>query len=290
MRKRHRGRGSRRGGSGFYIIVTLLSLGAVWYYVTFHAQPYRSEGLSLHFIDVGQGDATLVQTRGGNVLIDGGPAGAGDAVVRHLRGAGVRSIAYVIATHPHADHIGGLIDVLGEFEIGTIIMPRVAHTTLTFERFIAAIEENDIPVREPVAGSTLNMGGAALRIVGPNSSGYANLNNYSVSMVITYGEVSFLLTGDAEAEAELEMLERGHDLSAQVLRVGHHGSRTSTTQPFLDAVSPLIAVISVGEGNQFGHPHREVMGRLESAEVAVHRTDQRSTIVISTDGRILTIR
>jgi len=289
MSRRRRGKG-RRGGNSFYLIVVVLALAAVWYYVSFHARPYLGGSLAVYFMDVGQGDATLVRTGAGYVLIDGGDRQAGPIVTRYLRNARVRRIEYVVATHPHADHIGGLIDVLDGFEVGTIIMPRVAHTTVTFENFIDAIERNDIPVREPIPGDTIVMGDATFTIVAPNSSGHANLNDYSVSMLLSYGEMRFLFTGDAEAVSEAEMLGGGHDLFAQVLHVGHHGSRTSTTQPFLDAVSPLVAVISVGANNPFGHPHSEVVARLEAAGVVIYRTDRHGTVRISTDGRSLTVR
>jgi len=290
MRRSQRNNRRNRGGGSFYLIVVLVALASVWFYVSFLARPYVS-GVVVHFMDVGQGDATLIRTREGNVLIDGGDRHAGPIVVRYLRRARVRQIAYVIATHPLADHhIGGLIDVLGEFEIGTIIMPRVSHTTDTFERLIEVIEENDIPVREPIAGDTIVMGDAVFTIVAPNSSGDANLNDQSVSMLLSYGDIRFLFTGDAESVSEVEMLEKGHDLFAQVLHVGHHGSRTSTTQPFLDAVSPLVAIISVGADNPFGHPHGEVIGRLEAAGATVLRTDYHGTIMISTDGNSITVR
>ena len=290
MRKaRTKRRRKGRRASTVYAVAILFAIVLGWYYVSFHEPMRTANSVVVHFIDVGQGDATLIQTRGGSVLIDGGDRQAGPVVVSYLRNEGISKISYVVATHPHADHIGGLIDVLGEFEVGTIIMPRVAHTTITFERFIDAIEENNIPVREPVVGSTINMGGATFTIVAPNSSWYANLNDYSVSMLLLYGETRFLFTGDAERESEMEMVERGHDISAQILHVGHHGSRTSTVQPFLDAVSPQIAVISVGANNPFGHPHREVVNRLEAAGVAIYRTDLHGTIVISTDGINFTI-
>lgn len=248
------------------------------------------DGLVAHFIDVGQGDATLIQTSGGNALIDGGDRRAADAFTRYLRDAGVSSIAYVIATHPHADHIAGLVNVLYEFEVGAVIMPRVAHTTVTFERLLDAIEEKNIPVIEPVPGATFRLGDAVLTIVAPNSGGHRNLNNYSVSALVTYGATSFLFTGDAEVESEDEMLANGLDLSAQVLHVGHHGSRTSTTEAFLQAVSPKIAVISVGASNSFGHPNAEVVQRLESSGARVYRTDMHGTIVIASDGSALTVR
>jgi len=282
-------RRGRRGAGSTFLIAFLFALAAAWYFVSFRDRPYAENSVVVYFMDVGQGDATLIRTRGGAVLIDGGDRHAGPIVARYLRDAGIRRIAYVVATHPHADHIGGLIDVLREFEVGTIIMPRVAHATLTFERFIEAIEENGAPVREPVVGDVIDVGGATFTIIAPNSSGYANLNDYSVSMLMSYGAITFLFTGDAEATSEAEMLAGSRDLSARVLHVGHHGSRTSTTQPFLNAVSPEIAVISVGANNRFGHPHREVVNRLEAAGVAILRTDLDGTIVISTDGASLRV-
>jgi len=243
---------------------------------------------AVHFIDVGQGDAVLVQTTEGHVLIDGGDNHMGERVVQHLRDAGISELNYVVATHPHADHIGGLVDVLNSFQVGTIIMPNVVHTTRTFERFLDAIEYNDVPLREPVAGSTFYVGGAVFTIIAPNSGGHDNLNNYSVSMRMVLDETSFIFTGDAEVESEMEMISAGHILYSDVLHVGHHGSSTSTTQEFFDAVSPNIAVIQLGADNTYGHPHREVRERLDG--VAVYRSDEHGDIILVTDGESITVR
>ena len=305
MRVTRRKRGKNNNRFLFILFIALCSIIAAWHLGSSNLQGTVSgingteasvaEGraaessLVVHFIDVGQGDATLIQTSAGNVLIDGGDRRTADTVVRYLQNSGVDRIAYVIATHPHADHIAGLVNVLNTFDVDTIIMPRVAHTTVTFERLLDAIETNDVTVREPSAGSSLTLGDTVFTIVAPISTGYRNLNNYSVSVRVAHGSVAFLFTGDAEAESENEMLTGDHNLSAQVLHIGHHGSNSSTTQAFLDAVSPEIAVISLGAGNSYGHPHVEVVNRLEGAGVTIYRTDLQGTIVMSTDGTILTV-
>jgi len=243
---------------------------------------------AVHFIDVGQGDAVLIQTTEGHVLIDGGDNHMGERVVGYLRDAGVRELAYVIATHPHADHIGGLIEVINTLPVGTLFMPNVTHTTQTFERFLDAIERNNIPLREPAPGSAFSVGEAVFTIIAPNSSGYANLNNYSVSLRMVLGDTSFIFTGDAEVQSETEMILAGHMLYSDVLHVGHHGSSTSTTETFFNAVSPSIAVIQLAADNTYGHPHREVRERLSG--IRVYRNDEHGDIVMVTDGETITVR
>lgn len=255
---------------------------------TYIPLPGQGEAI-VHFIDVGQGDAVLIHTAEGSVLIDGGDNHMGERVVSYLRRLGIREITYVVATHPHSDHIGGLIDVLYAFPVGTLIMPPIAHTTLTFEHFLDAIESNNITLQEPIAGSSFGIGGATFTVIAPNSSGYSNINDYSVSLRMTFGVTSFIFTGDAEAASEAEMVEAGHVLSSNVLHLGHHGSTTSTTQPFLNAVNPEIAVISVGASNGHGHPHRAVINRLNAAGTRIYRTDRHGNVVVSTNGADLTV-
>ena len=243
----------------------------------------------VHFIDVGQGDSVLIQSTQGNVLIDGGDNHMGGHVSDYLHRAGVAELTYVIATHPHADHIGGLIEVLNQFPVGRLIMPPVAHTTVTFERFLDAIESNGVPLKEPIAGSGFSVGDAHFTIIAPNSTGHTDFNDYSVSLHMNFGATSFIFTGDSEAAAELEMLSAGHNLSSDVLHVGHHGSTTSTAQEFLDAVNPSIAVISVGADNSYGHPHNAVMSRMRVAGIKIYRTDHHGNIVIVSDGANLIV-
>jgi len=292
-RRRTSNNNRRRGRRILLPLLVILIFAVVGYFGYSFANPLLPVELevgqvAVHFIDVGQGDAVLIQTADGHVLIDGGDNHMGERVVQYLRNAGVSELSYVIATHPHADHIGGLVDVLNTFPVNTLIMPNVAHTTRTFERFLDAIEYNNVPLGEPVAGSTLYVGDAVFTIIAPNSYGHANLNNYSVSIRMVLGETSFIFTGDAEVDSELEMISAGHVLYSDVLHVGHHGSSTSTTQEFFDAVSPSIAVIQLSADNTYGHPHREVRERL--AGVTVYRNDEHGDIILMTDGESITVR
>jgi len=272
-----------------FALLCVIAIGALYFYLFWQDGGYTfwqdGDYTFVHFIDVGQGDATLIQTPSGTMLIDGGDNHMGDTVVDYLLHSGVYFLDYVIATHPHADHIGGLISVLDSFPIGTLIMPNRAHTTLTFERFLDAIERNNVHVIEPIVGAVMELGDAVFTVVAPNSYGHAGLNDYSIVMHMAYGNVNFLFTGDAEAVSEREMLAYGHNISADILRVGHHGSSTSTIYEFLHEVDPIIAVISAGYGNPFGHPHNSVINRLYDRGVSIYRTDYHGHIVITTDGQ-----
>ncbi len=252
--------------------------------------PVPEGELQVHFLDVGQGEAVLIQTAEAAVLIDGGPRAAGSLVVDYLRGQGITELDIIIGTHPHEDHIGGLIEVMERFPVAEVIDPAVAHTTLTFEDYLDVIDRKEIKFTEGRAGMTRTLsGGAVLDILHPVSPGTANLNDASVVARLRFGDAVFLFTGDAEEASEKEMLSRRASLKSTVLKAGHHGSSTSTTAAFLDAVDPDVVIISSGKDNPYGHPHQEVIERLEERDIMVYRTDLDGTIVITTDGAEYTI-
>ncbi|MFO8059985.1 MAG: MBL fold metallo-hydrolase [Bacillota bacterium] len=248
--------------------------------------------LAVHFIDVGQGDAILIEAPGGAALIDGGTRQAGEIVVQYLVRRGIRRIDLVVATHPHADHIGGLIDVLRNFEVHQVVDSGQPHTTATFDDYLTEVEKQvdaGSCVYEIPEGQVVDLGsGAAVTVLGPDSVA-ESLNDGSVVCRLDFGSTSFLFTGDAEHTAEERLLNRGSDLEADVLKVGHHGSATSTSPAFLTAVSPAHAVICVGDDNSYGHPHRETLDRLAEAGTRIYRTDVHGTVIFVSDGRELKV-
>lgn len=246
--------------------------------------------LTVHFIDVGQGDSILIQTPSQNILIDGGPKAAGSSVVSYIKGQGVSKLNLVIGTHPHEDHIGGLVAVLQSIPVTEVIDSAVPHTTKTYEDYLNIIESKNIRFTDGRAGAVRDLGGgASMQIVHPSSPSASDLNNASVVARIVFGQISFLFSGDAESAAESQILGRGAAIASTILKVGHHGSRTSTSQSYLDAVKPKAAVIMCGAGNSYGHPHEETLAKLAAAGVEIYRTDQHGTIIISTDGQTYTV-
>ncbi|NMA55233.1 MAG: MBL fold metallo-hydrolase [Firmicutes bacterium] len=246
--------------------------------------------LTVHVLDVGQADSILVQTAKKSMLIDGGNRADADGIMDYLRSQGVKELDVVVATHPHTDHIGGLVDIVKDFPVAQVYMPRVAHTSKTYEDLLINIKNAGLKITPVKPGLTVELdSGIEAVFLAPARSDYDNLNNYSAVLRLGFQNTSFLFSGDAEAEAEEEMLASGFDLSSTVLKVGHHGSNTSTTSEFLAAVNPEVAVISVGADNSYGHPSEQVLKRLEEADIRVFRTDIHGVITISSDGLKLTV-
>jgi competence protein ComEC len=250
-----------------------------------------SDVMKVHFIDVGQGDCTLIQLADGkNILIDGGNRADSAVITKYLQSQNVKSIDYLIATHPHEDHIGSLPDIIKSFDIGSIYMPKVTANTKIFENLLLSIKAKGYKINTATAGvKIIDANGTKLTVIAPNSSEYSELNNYSAVLILTYLNTSFLFTGDAEDVSEKEMLKTNTDLKADVIKIGHHGGRTSTTKEFLAKVAPKYAVISVGKDNDYGHPHSETMDKLSANKLQIFRTDEQGTIVASSDGHSVII-
>lgn len=256
-------------------------------------QPHEAStsSINVHFIDVGQGDCSFIQLADGRtILIDGGNKADAEKIINYLKNLDIISIDYLIATHPHEDHIGSLPTIIREFKIGSIYMPKVTATTNIFKDLLLSIKEKGYKINTAMAEvRIIDTEDTKLTLLAPASSEYGELNNYSVVTKLSYKNTAFLLTGDAEDISENEILKANLDLKADVLKVGHHGGRTSTTKGFLAMVKPKYAVISVGKDNDYGHPHRETMERLNVQKVNVFRTDEQGSIVASSNGNTVTI-
>lgn len=251
---------------------------------TVSSSPGADAGLAVHFIDVGQGDSILAVSEGHYMLIDAGENDQADTVISYLRQQGVTTLDYVIGTHPHSDHIGGLDQVINTFEVDKVILPPVEHTTRTFEDVLDAIAAKGLKITKPVPGSSYSLGRASFTVLSPVKDYGDDLNNWSVGIRLVCGSNSFVMCGDAEAGAEQDIIDSGAVLKADVLKAGHHGSSTSTSDAFLKKVSPAWAVIQCGKGNSYGHPHKETLEKLQTAGCQVLRTDEEGSIVAFCDG------
>lgn len=246
--------------------------------------------LQVHYIDVGQGDSILLMQGEHSMLIDAGDNSCGTRVQSYLQANNISTLDYVIGTHPDSDHIGGLDVIIYKFDCDHIFMPDCSKDTKTYEDVISSAKEKSYQITAPVAGDTFLLGDAQVTVLSPASDDdYGqDANNNSIAVKVTFGENSFLFTGDCEEEAENRMLQRGYDLSADVMKAGHHGSDTSNTREFLEAVSPQYFVISCGEENEYGHPRAEVLNNLRQLGIQVYRTDEQGTIVAVSDGKDIT--
>ena len=251
-----------------------------------------SGSLKVHFIDVGQADCVLVETSGSYMLIDTGDTDNDytEKIINYLDNVGVETLDYLILTHPDADHIGGAPEIINEYKIGHCIMPDFTKTTKIFESTIDALEENQVDVIEAVPGFEFIAGEADCRILAPLNE-YDDANDASVVIKMIFGSTSFLLTGDAEKESEADIVEyySAEQLKSTVMKSGHHGSRTSSSEALLEAVDPDFIVISCGEDNKYGHPHEETIDRYEEMGIPYYRTDISGTVIVSSDGENVSV-
>ena len=240
--------------------------------------------LAVHFIDVGQGDSTLLESKGEFVLIDAGEKEYGGKVVDYIESCGANRLKYVIATHPHTDHIGGLAEVISSIKTENFITVETDQSTSAWRKVLETVDDTGAKYIDAEPGAVYTFGDASLTVLAPLSDDYDGYNNYSVVTKAVCGDISFMLTGDAEKKSEQEMLDAGFDLSADVLKCGHHGSSTSSTAKFLKAVDPDYAVISCGKDNDYGHPNTETLKKISLLGCLCLRTDELGTIVAETDG------
>lgn len=248
-------------------------------------------GMNVTYLNVGQGDSELIQVNGKNMLIDAGTNAGANDLVKDLQKRGIKTIDIAVATHPHEDHIGGMDEILENFDVKSFYAPKVAHTTKTYENMLKAVKNEGLKVKQIKEGTNIDLGeNTKVEVYSPVKSEYEELNNYSPIMKISYGKNTFMFTGDAETLVEQEVLKENKNLKADILKLGHHGSHSSTSEGFLKAVDPSIAIVSCGKDNKYGHPHKETMSILKKYDVTVYETFRDGDITITSNGEKLDVK
>ena len=253
-----------------------------------NTQQASADKMYVSFIDVGQGNCTLLRCGGKAILVDSGEVGAAQTVINYIKNLGIDELNCVLVTHPHTDHMGAMTKILYEFKIDDLIMPEIPEeiipTNKTYEKFLTAVSDNAGDVIAAKPGETYSYGEMTLEIFAPLRD-YDNLNDMSAVSRISYGDTSVIFTGDATTTVEKDLLKKNIDYSATVLNVGHHGSKTSSSEAWLRAVNPKYAVICCGENNDYGHPHSVITKRLEEFGIEYFETDLLGTIVFESDSK-----
>lgn len=244
-------------------------------------------GIEVHFIDVGQGDATLIKADGHAMLIDAGENDKGTAVQLYLKKQGVEQLDYLVLTHTDSDHIGGADVIISKFDIGQIFLSDFKKDNRTYRDLMDSMRSRHMSFSTPKVGAEYELGNASFTILAPNDT-YDDPNNSSIALIVDYGKNSFLFSGDCEEEAERDILANGINLDVDVYQAGHHGSRTSSSEEFLDEMSPAYAVISCAQGNRYGHPHAQTLNNLRARGIRVFRTDEQGSVIAYSDGTNIT--
>ncbi|WP_414651137.1 ComEC/Rec2 family competence protein [Exiguobacterium sp. UBA3491] len=266
-------------------ILLALCLIVIFYTTRDEEPPAPTAGqMEIYGFDVGQGDSTFIRTKEDAILIDGGNNGKGEDVVRYLQKLGIKRLTAVIATHPDADHIGGLDTVLDAFPVDSVYAPRVTHTTETYRDFLLAVKREGVKIKSVKAGLEIPSEAARFTFLAPLTDGTQDLNSWSAVLRVEHGQDRFLFMGDAPIRTEQQLLESNTDVRADVLKLGHHGADTSSSLPFLQAVSPKRALISAGKDNAYRHPRPSVLQELKAERITIDRTDQSGTIQYISTG------
>lgn len=265
------------------LFVIILSL---FLYQTNDTSNYKNQ-MTIHYIDVGQGDCILIQVNNKNLLIDSGPSSNRKSLLDYLENLNIKKLDYIIATHPHEDHIGNMDTIIRRYNIGSFYSPKVTHSSTTFENMISSLVDKNLKINILNRGVTgINLGeNTSVSVYSPLENLYSdNLNDYSPIIKITFLNNSFLFTGDAEISTENTVLSQNENLKCDILKIGHHGSSTSTSPDFITAVNPSVAIISVGKNNPYGHPTPEIISLLNSLNIKTIRTDINGSIIAISDG------
>lgn len=269
----------------FMLLLTIF--GTFLYYNKPSTSNIENGNLQVYFIDVGQADAIMIKGNDKYALIDAGNNNDGNLLVDYFKNLGITDFEYVFGTHPHEDHIGGMDDIIDNFNIDNFYMPNVITTTKTFEDVLDALDEKNVELNTPTIGEKFNLGNAIFEVmyVGEDDN---DLNNTSIVLKLTYGDNRYLFMGDATDIVEENIINS--NIKADVIKIGHHGSKYSTTENFINKVNPKYAVISVGKDNSYGHPSNKTINLLEKNNIQIYRTDLEGTIISTSDGKIINFR
>ncbi|PWW93775.1 ComEC/Rec2 family competence protein [Clostridium perfringens] len=268
------------------IIVVLLA-GYFGIDLTQDSKVPKDSELMISYMDVGQGDAAYIKVNGNDILIDAGPRSNSKELLEQLKAKNIDDFELVIATHPHEDHIGGMVDVFKEYEVKAFYSPKITHTTKTYENLVKAVKDEGLKTKELKGGMVIDLGeGAKFEVFTPQKSEYEELNDYSPIMKLSFGDTSYLFTGDAEKLAEEEALAKYKtSLDSDVIKFGHHGSSSSSSNAFIEAVSPKYGITSCAKDNKYGHPHRETLDIIKKYNIKTFRTDTDGEIILTSDGK-----